>query len=101
MTPEITEYIKRDMVAKEIERQISEQYKREDRDTLFERGYTRALKNVLTTVLHGDQFNIHAHWIINSDGYYPQCSNCMQEPESGKLTKFCAECGARMSEVNE
>lgn len=101
MTLEITEYIKRDMIAKEIERQISEQYKREDRDTLFEREYTRALKNVLTIVLYGDQFNIHAHWIINSDGYYPQCSNCMQEPESGKLTKFCPNCGTVMDEVNE
>ena len=44
---------------------------------------------------------IHAHWVINSDGYYPYCSNCKTEPENDKMTKFCAECGARMDEVSE
>lgn len=43
----------------------------------------------------------HGHWIINSDGYYPQCSNCMREPESGKMTKFCPNCGAKMDESEE
>lgn len=42
---------------------------------------------------------VYGHWIINSDGYYPQCSNCMREPESGKMTKFCSNCGAKMDEV--
>lgn len=101
MTPVLTEYIKRDMVAKEIERQISDQYKREDRDTQFERGYTRALKNMLTTVLYNNQLNVRAHWIVNSDGYYPYCSNCKTEPENGKMTKFCPECGAIMDEVSK
>lgn len=41
---------------------------------------------------------VHGHWSINSDGYYPQCSNCMREPESGKMTKFCSNCGAEMDE---
>lgn len=44
---------------------------------------------------------VHGHWIINSDGYYPQCSNCMREPESGKMTEFCPHCGAEMSESEE
>ena len=39
---------------------------------------------------------VHGHWIINSDGYYPQCSNCLREPESGKMTKFCPNCGTEM-----
>lgn len=42
-----------------------------------------------------------AHWIINSDGYYPQCSNCMREPESGKMTEFCPHCGAKIDESEE
>lgn len=39
---------------------------------------------------------IHANWIISSDGYYPYCSNCKHEPESGKMSKYCPECGAMM-----
>ena len=39
---------------------------------------------------------IHARWIICSDGYYPYCSNCKNEPFSGKMSKYCPECGARM-----
>ena len=38
----------------------------------------------------------HGHWIINSDGYYPQCSECMSEPRGREMTKYCGECGAKM-----
>lgn len=37
-----------------------------------------------------------AKWIISSDGYYPYCSECREEPESGKMTDYCLNCGARM-----
>ena len=37
-----------------------------------------------------------AHWLINSDGYYPYCSNCKNEPDGGKMTKYCPNCGARI-----
>ena len=37
-----------------------------------------------------------AHWIINSDGYYPYCSSCKYEPKSGEMTRYCPDCGARM-----
>ena len=37
-----------------------------------------------------------AHWYINPDGYYPQCSNCNEEPESGELEPICPNCGAVM-----
>ena len=40
----------------------------------------------------------HGHWIINSDGYYPQCSECMSEPRGREMTKYCGECGAKMDE---
>lgn len=40
----------------------------------------------------------HGHWIISSDGYYPYCSVCKAEPESGKMTKWCPNCGAKMDE---
>ena len=35
-------------------------------------------------------------WEICSDGYYPYCSNCKSEPESGKMTDYCPHCGAYM-----
>lgn len=39
-----------------------------------------------------------ATWEISSDGYYPYCSSCHYEPKPGqRLTKFCPECGARMT----
>ena len=68
----------------------------------FNNGYNTALVTVdveikkLPTIEY-----IRAHWVINSDGYYPYCSNCKAEPENGKTTKFCPECGAKMDEVNE
>ena len=39
---------------------------------------------------------VRSRWEISSDGYYPYCKNCNAKPESGKMTKYCAECGARM-----
>lgn len=35
-------------------------------------------------------------WLINSDGYYPYCSECKAEPKSGEMTDFCPNCGAKM-----
>ena len=36
------------------------------------------------------------HWIICSDGYYPYCSQCLNEPKNRIMTKYCGECGAKM-----
>ena len=36
------------------------------------------------------------HWLIDSDGYYPYCSECRTEPNSGHMTDFCPNCGADM-----
>ena len=35
-------------------------------------------------------------WKINSDGYYPYCSECGFEPK--EMTNYCPKCGALMSE---
>lgn len=37
----------------------------------------------------------HGKWIICTDGYYPYCSECRNEPKSG-MTKYCPNCGAKM-----
>lgn len=40
----------------------------------------------------------HGKWIINSDGYYPQCSECMMcEPRARVMTDYCPSCGAKMN----
>lgn len=36
------------------------------------------------------------HWIICSDGYYPYCSECKHRQQSGIMTKYCPDCGAKM-----
>lgn len=38
-------------------------------------------------------------WYINSDGYYPYCSECKEEPKNRKMTKYCPNCGAKMGSV--
>ena len=38
----------------------------------------------------------HGEWKICSDGYYPFCSKCGVEPQSGTMTRFCPDCGAKM-----
>lgn len=38
---------------------------------------------------------VHGKWVICSDGYYPYCSNCREEPKGG-TSKFCPNCGAKM-----
>ena len=38
----------------------------------------------------------HGKWLICTDGYYPYCSECGNEPTRGEMTKYCPECGTRM-----
>lgn len=35
-------------------------------------------------------------WLINSDGYYPYCSICKNEPQGRIMTDYCPNCGAKM-----
>ena len=39
---------------------------------------------------------VKAHWIINCDGYYLQCSHCMEE--NSLKEDICPHCGAVMEE---
>ncbi len=44
-------------------------------------------------------YNINkiGEWNINSDGYYPYCSICGEEPKDGAITDICPNCGADLS----
>lgn len=42
----------------------------------------------------------HGRWLINSDGYYPYCSECKNEPDGRKMSKYCPHCGAIMRGEN-
>ena len=43
----------------------------------------------------------HGRWLINSDGYYPYCSVCKEEPKSGIMTHYCPNCGCKMDKEDE
>ena len=66
-------------------------YDREQYDKGYQDGKSSAMKRKT------------GQWLINSDGYYPYCSMCHNEPENGKMTDYCPNCGAHMKEekINE
>ena len=35
-------------------------------------------------------------WMISTDGYYPYCSICKNEPQGGIMISYCPNCGAFM-----
>ena len=43
----------------------------------------------------------HGRWLINTDGYYPYCSECRNEPKGGHMTDYCPNCGAKMDGESE
>ena len=46
---------------------------------------------------------VYAKWLINPDGYYPECSICMYEPDRDivELPTVCPRCGATMLNAEE
>lgn len=40
-------------------------------------------------------------WLVNSDGYYPYCSICKNEPLGRIMTDYCPNCGAHMKSEEE
>ena len=43
----------------------------------------------------------HGEWLICSDGYYPYCSKCKNEPQGRVMTDYCPNCGAKMDGGDE
>lgn len=42
----------------------------------------------------------YGKWIISTDGCYPYCSECKNEPQNGVMTNYCPNCGAEMVVTN-
>lgn len=40
-----------------------------------------------------------ARWLISSDGYYPYCSACLNEPDNGEMSERCPNCGRFMINI--
>lgn len=55
-----------------------------------------ACKYYLTNVRKGRDT---AKWFISSDGYYPYCSACLNEPDNGEMSERCPNCGRLMINI--
>lgn len=86
------EYIEREALKAEIQRQM------DDCKPMSEGRFYGA--SFLATVDLAPATDVetvrHGKWLINSDGYYPYCSECKEEPKSGIMTHYCPFCGAKM-----
>ena len=69
---------------------------KDDIDFIVEQAYERGKRDILDQLQTTQTERKTGHWIINSDGYYPYCSECRMEPKSGDMTDFCPNCGADM-----
>ena len=85
------EYIEREAIEKAFAKEIHTNYLDD-----YAKGFQAALLAVMSIPAAEVAPVRHGHWIINSDGYYPQCSECMSEPRGMEMTKYCGECGAKM-----
>ena len=85
------EYIEREAIEKAFAEEIRTNYLDD-----YAKGFQAALLAVMSIPTADVSPVRHGHWIINSDGYYPQCSECMSEPRGREMTKYCGECGAKM-----
>lgn len=58
--------------------------------------YACVLESYGRAVAYSEKLLKHGTWEICSDGYYPYCSECKSEPDGGKMSRYCPNCGARM-----
>ena len=62
-------------------------------------GMVKALKEAPT--IDPESLRPHGKWVVCSDGYYPYCSECKEEPKGGAMTNYCPNCGAVMQGVKD
>ncbi len=76
---------------------IIKQFAERLHDRVTDVGVHSAIDCVATEMTGDSKLIKEAYWYINPDGYYPQCSNCWEEPKSGELTPYCPNCGSKMA----
>lgn len=83
--------------ANELEQKLLDEFNQSGEYTPYEYALGEVL-NYLNEqpTIDPDSLRPHGKWIICSDGYYPYCSECKEEPKGGNMTKFCPNCGAKM-----
>lgn len=64
----------------------------------YERGYQDGR---LAGYRQAEKEKRKGRWLINSDGYYPYCSICYNEPQNRVMTEYCPNCGAYMKGEND
>ena len=88
----MAEYIARETLEAEIRRQMDECNPMSEG-----RFYGASFLATVECAAAADVAQVtHGRWLINSDGYYPYCSECKEEPKNGIMTHYCPNCGARM-----
>jgi hypothetical protein len=97
------EAVKDVLLTLEAEAVSSDKYIREYDDSKVQKAYNQALWKAYNIVkemvceTNNPQPEHESHWIISSDGYYPYCSECGEEPQDGEMAEFCPNCLAKMS----
>lgn len=93
------EYIERNALIEELKRDLKDDcnmynshIEKEIRNAKYEFAID-ILKDAYTVNV---QEVVHGKWEICSDGYYPYCSVCTEEPRGMEMTKYCPNCGAKM-----
>ena len=87
----MAEYINK-TTAYEVRKKMEEEHNL----SFSKEAYNKAAIMISTMPTEDVQPVKHGKWLICTDGYYPYCSECRNEPKSGIMTKYCPECGTRM-----
>ena len=93
----MNEYINKTKFLEQLRQELSEiDTVHHDHIDLEKQMYEFAIKKVEEMDNEDVEPVKHCRWLINSDGYYPYCSECKCEPDDRKMSKHCPHCGARM-----
>lgn len=72
---------------------------RNPKDSAEIRGARKVINQInAAPTIDPESLRPHGKWLICSDGYYPYCSECKEEPKGGNMTSYCPNCGAIMKE---
>ena len=91
----MAEYIEREALLEDIENTLVFSG-RPDHQNQKQMGARMVVQRIRSAPAADVASVVHGRWIISSDGYFPYCSECKNEPRYGVMSKHCPNCGARM-----